>query len=224
MRILSVIAVLGLLSVVATAAPAPNEPAKDEQKGPQDRAVSGPLRPSDLLVEIEKAAAKRQQESGPTERGRFFRFHAARDQGEFEALGRHAVMLLTVLSQKSDELPVKRVYIRAGGKEVAVPRVSSWRSELDANLVSAKVYGRFREDGFYLLPMGSLLRDGQVMIDLANRNGWIMIQLPSHGAKASRAASFAKTDPSPDAKADLKTLQAFVRKNFPDFPVPTSVP
>jgi hypothetical protein len=69
-----------------------------------------------------------------------------------------------------------------------------------------------------------LLRDGQVMIDLANRPGWIMMQLPSNGAKASRAASFANTDPAANAKPDLKALQTFVRRNFPEFPVPKSVP
>ena len=227
MRIVSVVAVLGLMSaVVALAAPAPNDPAKNAQKGPQDRVISGSLTPAELLGEIEKAAAKRQQEGGaPSDRGRFYRFHAATEAGEFEALGRYAVMLLTVLSQKSEELPIKRVYIRADGKEVPVRLVSSWRSEVDASLLPAKMFGRFREDGFYLLPMGSLLRDGQVVIDLAaNRTGWIMMQLPSNGAKASRAATFAKTDPAPDAKPDLKALQAFVRKKFPDFPVPTSVP
>jgi hypothetical protein len=227
MRIVSVAAVLGLMSAaVALAAPAPSEPAKDVQKEPQDRVVSGSLTPADLLAEIEKAAAKRQQEGGaPNDRGRFYRFHAATEAGEFEALGRYAVMLLTVLSQKSEELPVKRVYIRADGKEVPVQPLSSWRSEVDATLLSAKIFGRFREDGFYLLPMGSLLRDGQVLIDLAaNRTGWTMMALPSNGAKASRAATFANTDPAPNAKPDLKALQAFVRKKFPGFPVPTSVP
>ena len=98
MRIVSVVAALGLMSaVVALAAPAPNEPAKDAQKGPQDRVVSGSLTPSDLLAEIEKAAAKRQQDgSAPGERGRFYRFHAATEPSEFETLGRYAVLLLTV--------------------------------------------------------------------------------------------------------------------------------
>jgi len=51
-----------------------------------------------------------------------------------------------------------------------------------------------------------------------------VLQLPSNGAKASRAATFPNTDPAPNAKPDLKVLQAFVRRHFPGFPVPTSVP
>ncbi len=224
MRYVWALAVLGLL-FAAAAAQAQTEPAKDAQKGPQDRVASGPLTPEVHIADMEKAAAKRQQDAGTSERVRFFRFHAAREQAEFEALGRYAVMLLTVLSQKSEELPVKRVYIRAGGSDVPVQQVSSWRSEVDGKLLAAKVYGRYREDGFYLLPMGMLLRDGQIIMDLAaNRTGWVVLQLPSNGAKASRAATFPNTDPAPNAKPDLKALQAFVRKHFPGFPVPTSVP
>ena len=126
----------------AAAAQAQTEPAKDAQKGPQDRVASGPLTPEVHIADMEKAAAKRQQDAGTGERVRFFRFHTAREQAEFEALGRYAVMLLTVLSQKSEELPVKRVYIRAGGSDVPVQQVSSWRSEVDEKLLAAKVYGR----------------------------------------------------------------------------------
>src|SRR5262245_57842861 len=113
MRYISALAALSLL--LAAPAQAQTSPPKDAAKGPQDRPVSGALTPEGHIADIDKAAEKRQQESATSERGRWFRFHAARDQAEFEALGRYAVMLLTVLSQKSEELPVKRVYIRAGG-------------------------------------------------------------------------------------------------------------
>lgn len=144
------------------------------------------------------------------------------NRAEFEALGRYALLLIAVWTQKADGLPVKRVFIRADGQEIPIQKVSSWQTDVDKTSATAKMYGPYREDGFYLVPLGSMLRNGQVIIDLsANRTGWVMLQLPSRVVKPEK---YPNPDPAPGAQPDLKTLQAVIRRKFPGFPVPLALP
>jgi hypothetical protein len=133
------------------------------------------------------------------------------------------VFLVAVWTQKPEELPVQRMYIRADGKEQAVYKVSSWKTPVDGGSLTAKMYGPDREDGFYLVPGGAMLRKGELVMDIPNRAGWVMLELPSTVASKD-AGRFSNPDPAPNAKPDLKTLQAFIKRKFPGFPVPQSLP
>jgi hypothetical protein len=89
------------------------------------------------------------------------------------------------------------------------------------------MFGRFREDGLYLVPMAPMLRDGQIRIDFAaNRSGYVMMQFPSNVARDDIKTRpwLDAADPPANAKPDLKELQAFIRRKYPGFPVPTSLP
>ena len=69
-----------------------------------------------------------------------------------------------------------------------------------------------------------LMRDGQVLIDLAaNRMAWAILQLPGKAA-LQRVKQFPNPDPAPNAKPDLKALQTFIARQYPGFPVPKSLP
>jgi hypothetical protein len=80
-----------------------------------------------------------------------------------------------------------------------------------------------REDGFYLVPGGAMLRKGQIVLYLANRTGWVMMELPSNVATADDRR-FPNSDPAPNARPNLKALQAFIQRKFTGFPVPQSLP
>jgi hypothetical protein len=82
------------------------------------------------------------------------------------------------------------------------------------------MYGPNREDGFYLVPGGALLQKGQIVLDLADQAGWVMLDLPANTA----TNRFPNLNPGPNAKPDLGTLQAIIRRMFPGFPVPQSLP
>ena len=143
---------------------------------------------------------------------------------EFEALARHTVVLIAVWAQNPEWLPVQRVYIRADGKEQLVYKVSSWRTPVSSGSLTAKMFGPHREDGFYLVSGRTLLSKGQIIADLsANVMGWKMMDLPSNVASAN-AQRFPNVDPPPNVKADLKTLQALIQRQYPGFPVPQSFP
>jgi hypothetical protein len=185
--------------------------------------LKGGTTPEGLNASIAEDA-KKIEAAGPRARHLKFRFYRAGNPTEYEALGRYAVILISVLTQKPEELPVKSLYIRTAAGDVPLRKVSSWRSELDGESLVAKMFGRHREDGFYLLPTSVLYRDGQVMIDLtAGRTAAAILQLPSKAAQVG-ADKLPKTDPAPNARPNLKVLQTFIARNFPGFPLPKAVP
>jgi hypothetical protein len=191
--------------------------------GPDPNIVSGVFSPDRINADIEAAAEKRQKTNpNPAPRANFFKLVFARNINEFNALGRYSVMLLTTISQKGEELPLKRVFHRSG-PETPMTRVSNWRSELDAAMLARKIYGPYREDGFYLIPTGMWFRDGQLLIDYAaNASGISIAKLP--GPAIERLKQFGNLDPAPGARPTLAAFQKIVRERFTGFPVPTSLP
>ena len=188
--------------------------------------VSGVFSPDRVKSDMEGFAKKAQDDGrAPLTRGRLYFFNwTTLSPAEFEALGRHTLFLVAVWTQKGDWLPVQRIYIRADGQERPLYKVSSWKTPVDSGSLAAKVYGANREDGFYLVPGGALLRKGEIVMDLsANQKGWVMLELPSNVASAD-ARRFPNPDPAPNAKPDLKALQALIRRRFTGFPVPQSLP
>jgi hypothetical protein len=84
----------------------------------------------DIVADIE-ASAKRQKDQlgAPAGRGYNFRTGLADNAAEFAKLGGYGVMLLTVISQKSEELPRKRVYIQSSAPEMTLQRLSNLRGD-----------------------------------------------------------------------------------------------
>jgi hypothetical protein len=191
--------------------------------GPDTNVVSGVFSPDRINADLE-ASAKRRQEANPNPlpRGSFFKVVVARNQSEFNALARYSIMLLTSLAQKPEDLPLQRVYHRAG-QEHPITRVSNWRSELGAAMLARKIYGPYREDGFYLFPTGYWVRDGQMLVRYgATTSDTSIAQFP--GATIDRLQQLGNLDPAPGTKPNLAALQKIIRERFTGFPVPTALP
>jgi hypothetical protein len=211
---------LALLGLVLAALPAhaPNT------RGPQSRTLApGAISPERVKSGAEEEAGKL-QDSFPRYPS-FYSFYS-NDPKEFAGLAKYAVFLVTVWTQKAEELPVKRLFIRAPrGVEIPVLSVSSWRTPVEQGSATAKRYGPYRQDGFYLVPTGPLLREGQIIIDLsAGVNELVLLELPlSRASSQDPKDKILSGDPAPGAKPNLKVLQDFIRRDFPGFPVPQSV-
>src|SRR6476619_4708566 len=135
----------GVLCVIAALAVGParaQSPAKSAEPT---------VAPAIVDEEIE-ASAKAARERGDPASARYRKFviRWADDPGEYERMEKYAVMLLTVISQDSRDLPVDRVYVRAGASDVVVRKMWSQRREVLAASFTAKMYGRNREDALYL--------------------------------------------------------------------------
>jgi hypothetical protein len=183
--------------------------------------TEGVFPPDRITAEIEERAAKREGKPLPRH-VHFIIMHP--EAAEFAALGRYSVMLLTIHSQKSEELPLRRMYIHADGRDTPMHKVSSWRSDVDSKLVAQKVFGPYRETGFYLLPTGMLVQPGEVYVEFALDGVVVNVfRLPSASAPAIEKRLPNLKDP-PKPRPDLKALQSIIKRKFPGFPVPTSLP
>jgi len=216
---LAAAAIIGALA--ASLAQAQTTPAPDALDG---KLETGVVTPERVTQQIEEWAKQRQESGGPSARVAHVWIFFAGGPNEFAALGRYSVLLLTVVTHSSEELPLKRVYIRANDQGVPVQKLSSWRGDVDSALITHKIYGPYRETGFYLIPTGMTLREGQLLADFAaNRTAMPMLQLPNKGTP-DQVKRFPNLDPTPRAKPELKVLQALLEKWTSGFPIPRSLP
>ena len=217
---------LAVIGIVAVTTQGLAQDAAPQPKAPESIIVRQTITPDFVNRDIDKAAQEAERK-GAAAAARYPRFNIAwpNDVGEFGALAKQTVLLLTVVTQKAEELPVKRVYIRAGGKDVDAVKLSSWRSEIDAGRTAYRLFGRYREDGFYLLPAATLMREGVVYADWsANRTEMAIVRTPTRAA-ADNAKTYPKdVDPAPGARPNPQALKSFIERKFTGFPVPSGSP
>jgi hypothetical protein len=173
----------------------------------------------DAYIEA-RAQAAQDKGDDASARYRIFSISWSDEVDEYQRMARHVVMLLTVVTQKREELPLARVYVRAGGRDVTLRKIGSTRREYAAGNVAGKMFGRYREDAFYLVPGSALMRDGAVYADFsANRKEMGVVQLPTTVGQ-ERAKDFPTDEPPANSKPDADAFKAFMNRKYPGFPSP----
>jgi len=201
----------------------PSRPFQEKSDAP------GPLRyekttPQTLADELE-GWAKRIEGAVPLERQDTYSICHAANRAEFDAFAHYSLLILTVVTQSADELPVKRVYLRMPDRELPLLKIASWRRNVDQALATYKMYGPYREDGFYLFPLSAYLRIAQLQADLAaNRSGLPLIEFPSQGGPEWPWRTLPNPDPLPGTLPTVRALQALIKGCTSGFPIPTSLP
>lgn len=133
-----------------------------------------------------------------------------KDADEFAAMGRHAVLLVSAVTRHTTELPIKKASIQVGEGETALRRLWSKRSEVPAGNVR-KLFGPFREDALYLLPVGPLLKGSTVFTEFAlDRNEF---RLDTTEPGFVRDAKGKAGEPAPEA------LRTFLARQYPGFKI-----
>lgn len=171
-----IVAMGGLAAVLAAVRPARLSAQVNQREPAADDAVM----PAEIDRRLEARAAELRQ-IAPQGGDRYVLFDLAypQDEAEYRAVGKSALVFLAALSRVSDELPLRRVYTRVGKQEIDLRKLGSRRSELPASSVARQVIGRFREDGFWLAPVGPLLREHLLLCDFArNRTGFVINRGP----------------------------------------------
>lgn len=203
---------------------AQSSPPGNAPKAPEAKRITGVVTPDRVNENLENSAKRREAAGGPVPRGDIFFLWYADNPDEFSALARYSVLFLAILTQKPEETPVKRVYIRTSDGDVALPKLSSWSSKNSEALLSTKIYGPHREDGFYLFPTAAIFRDGQLQVELSGSNPVMrIVQLPIKDPP-ERVSKFPRENARPGAKPDLRALQMFISKKTSGFPMPSAVP
>jgi hypothetical protein len=186
--------------------------AQVSSRGP---ATQEAVTPQDIDQRLEKRVAEIRQ-MAPHGADRYVLFDLAfpATQAEYRAVGRQALILIVAVSKQADELPLRRVYVRAGGRDVECRKLGSRRTELPSGSLARAVVGRFREDAFYLAPVGALQSENLLMCDFAkNRTGFVINRAafdPPDFVRAERQADAA-------AKPDDAAVRALVEREFPGF-------
>lgn len=187
----------------------------------QDMHIVGPdtwlkqtASPSSVNKRIDLAAADLQQYA-PVPRIGLFDIAYPADEEEYKALNGYAVMLLTVLSQRADELPPKRAFVRIGNEILELVLISSVFSKTELTELTTKVFGENRWDGLFLFPV-YLERDAQeLLMDYAkNRDGFVLTKFKPQKLESLNKYSFTK--PS-SAKPNLDALLKIISREFPGF-------
>ena len=181
----------------------------------REPASQDPVTPEEIDRRLDQRAADLRRVA-PQGGDRYVLFDLAypQDEAEYRAVGKTALVFLAALSRNSEELPLRRVYTRDGKREIALRKLGSRRSELPQSSVARQVVGRFREDGFWLAPVGPLLRENVLLCDFArNRAGFVLNREPFEPpdfVRADRARD--KADKPQDA-----AVKALVEREFPGF-------
>jgi hypothetical protein len=129
-----------------------------------------PAAPAKMNVRIKQAAKDYTQykDLGAFARVGFFDMVQPLDEQEYVALAGHALMLVTAIAREPSELPLRRTYINVGGREIELPLVSAVLSkQSDQNDRVAKIFGAYRVDALYLVPLHRRFDRADVFVDFA---------------------------------------------------------
>ena len=184
---------------------------------PSDAPGEHRVTPGDIDKRIEERAAETQK-IAPRGAARYVVYDIAwpATAEEYRALGRHAILFLSAISQNADELRLKQVYTRQGGKSLPLRRLSSKRRDVPGGSLTHTIFGPYREDSFYLLPVGALMQEWKLLTDFAKNRNEFSISLsqlnPPRFIQADRSNSAGKVDPA--------ALKMILEREFPGFEAP----
>jgi hypothetical protein len=200
------VALLGLASAAAQVT----------TKGPSsDKAIT----PAEMERRLEDQAERVKKIAPRADRVALVDFAWPIDAAEYRANSKYIIVLVVAVSHDEKELPVKQVYVRADGRDVALEKIASDRRAIPESSPVASVIGRFREDSFFLAPASAMMRKGDLLIDFAiNRTGFRVYQLP--GTPPAFVLQDRDPDPTRGAKPDTAARRRMIEREYPGFKLP----
>lgn len=176
-------------------------------------ASDAPVSSEALSQRIEDAAVK-YRANAPIPRIIFYEIAYPSSAQEYTEMGGHALLLVTAFSQQQAELPLKRAYIRLGGKESELKLITSVISQRprDGSQIVA-TFGQYRADSLYLLPARLRLESAELLVDFTkNRDGFKLPMFPD-----PTGGSYSLADVPPEKMPSEEALAQFVRREYPGF-------
>lgn len=179
----------------------------------------GAVSPADIAKRLEHSANETARSVPNAARGSAIDFAWPMTPEEYAATAKHVLVLVSVVSQDAAELPLRRVHIRAGGKDIELVRLSHELVGVAKGSRTFSVLGPYREDGFYLAPATAMMAEGYLQADFATRRSdFNLYKLPG------TAPDFIRTDrdpePLPGSKPDLAAVGAMIRREYKGFRPP----
>jgi len=133
---------------------------------------------------------------------------------EYEALNKHALILIVAISQEASELPIKRVYIRQGNSDFELTRFLRPRmSQTPKDSLTRSVLGEFREDSYFPIPIDAIYKPGRLLVDFAeNRTEFVLDEFPFEPKEKFIRSDKNRTPKSGETIAPFRLLQLMSRE------------
>lgn len=97
------------------------------------------------------------------------------DTEEYIALNKNAVLMITAVTHNKEELPIKNAYVRTLDSVVILERILSKVTDIVVDNQISLVFGKYREDCFYLLPYYLLGENEELVVDWKNNRDSFML-------------------------------------------------
>jgi hypothetical protein len=198
-----------------------NAAADDVNIVSKQTAEQGSVTPEEIGKRLNDTAERTRKISAKgAARGAVVDFAWPQDEGEYKALNKYVVVLISAVSQDAKELPLRRVYVQPErGREIVLQKISSERQDVPKDSAIHAMLGPYREDSFYLAPASAMMNDGTLLVDFAiNRKGFHLHELPGTPPDFIQADRHAI--PPAGAKPDPKALKAIIEREYTGFKLP----
>ncbi len=173
----------------------------------------GPTTFDSLDKSMEEAARElRQQQPQGADRFAAYDMAYPADAVEYKAFGKHAIVLVSAVSHDVGELPLARVYIRVGGREISLKPILAVRRDTQEGSATRAMFGQYRADAFYFVPISLLAPDAKLICDFAaNRKGFTLgtVDVPDLDFIVSDRDRTSSREPS------FAALKAFMDREYP---------
>jgi hypothetical protein len=175
---------------------------------------NGPTTSAAIAARIAKTA-REYRAYAPVPRVGFFDVAFPADGAEYRRMAGSGLVLITVLTQTENELPIARLYVRLNGVERDLEQLTSVRSlETSTDANAAIVFGNFRVDALYVLPLNESIYGGDFVIDFArNRQGFRLGVMPQSVPTHLRGLDVPRGARRPESSALLE----MVHREYPAF-------
>lgn len=171
---------------------------------------------NDEMNERIAEAAERYKEYAPVERTAFFDIGYPHNADEYKRMNGYAILLVSAVSQKEEELPLKRVYVTSDGETYELKLLKEFRiMEPDAGSRTAMTFGQYRVDALYLFPVFLRSKEGMLMVDFAAGR----IEMPIaefDGSTPPNLARLPKTEPETGKIPDAD-IKKYIAAEFPGY-------
>ncbi len=161
---------------------------------------------------LEEAAGE-YEKHGPVPRIAEIDYSFGKTLGVYRELNAHGVLMIAAQCRDENELPLKKVYVKIGGRETDLVLLLS-REYTITGTKSAKVFGNRRVDSFYLIPYAYTRIKCALYADWGkNRDGFIVAEFPDD---AEPDFIITKKDMmwSKNFYSDERVLEMFLKQEF----------
>jgi len=161
------------------------------------------------------AAARDYRQYAPVPRGAFYDLAWPKDTAEYRRMAGFGLILITAVDQQAAELPIARAYVEtANGRDSTLTLLGSIASEIPAADTSARtVFGRYRFDALYLVPLAPGWRGSVVIIDFTQGRTGFRVGRIAETTPAEVAGATTRLAARPEAAA----VAVMIRREYPDF-------